>query len=206
MRTNGKSGLRREGQSVNIAEVKAMKKGIIALLAVCAAAAWGTDLNPLGGNVCGSGTINTDPSTVTGDAQFGLIYDNLSVKIGSGEVWKINTDDGTWWSSGTLPNRNYAYLMVKFHKPSGYSSGTLYWQVKVQGYEDVYAYRWNKSPTPHQWTYMNKNGGGGVGSDPPTKTYTIPSSYFDGNGDLWLLFKAGGSPDWLMCDVTDIHW
>jgi hypothetical protein len=93
-------------------------------------------------------------------------------------------------------------MMVKFVKPGGYSSGTLYWEVKVESQADVYAYRWNKSPIPHQWTYMNQNDG----DNPSVITYTIPSSYFDANGVLWLLFKASGSPEWLQCDVTDIHY
>jgi hypothetical protein len=180
-----------------------MKARLVTLLALCGVAAWAADLNPLGSNICGAGSMNTDPSTIYGEPQFAKIYQNLSVKIGSAEVWKICTDDGVWWYSGTLPNRAYAYMMVKFHKPPGYSSGTLNWQIKVQGGANVYAYRWNKSPSPHAWTFMNYNTGG---SAPPPMYYTIPASYFDGNGDLWLLFKAAGSPNWLKCDVVDIHY
>jgi hypothetical protein len=186
-----------------------MKKGIVVAVALCAAVAWGTDLNPVGGNTCGAGGIDTDPSTIEGEPQFAKIYDNLLAKIGDSEMWKINTDDTTWWSSGDLVYdggawyRDFAYLMVKFVKPQGYDTGTLNWCVKVQGGDDVYAYRWNKSPAPHKWTYMNQNNGG---SNPATKTYTIPASYFDANGVLWVLFKGNGNPSWLQVDVVDIHW
>jgi hypothetical protein len=186
-----------------------MKKGIMILVALCAAAAWGTDLNPVGNNACGAGGIDTDPSTVEGDDNFQRIYANLIAKIGDNEMWRINTDDTTWWESDNLlyPNeevpRNWAYLMVKFIKPGGYDSGTLNWCVKVEGGNNIYAYRWNTAATPHEWTYMNQNSGG---SDPPTKTYTIPASYFDANGVLWLLFKGNDDPWWLKADVVDIHW
>lgn len=63
--------------------------------------------------------------------------------MGDGEMWKINTDDTTWWESGDIvdPNRNYTYLMIKFVKPQGYQTGTLNWCVRVTGGADVYAYR-----------------------------------------------------------------
>jgi hypothetical protein len=146
--------------------------------------------------------MNTDPATIQGDSQLKKIYDNLSVKIGSNEVWRICTDDGVWWSSGTLPDKTYAYMMVKFHKPDWYSSGKLNWQIKVEGGADVYAWRWYTSSSPHVWAYIDKNNGG---SYPPLEQCTIPASYFGASGDLWLLFKAGGSPSWLKCDVVDIH-
>jgi hypothetical protein len=184
-------------------EVKAIKKGIIVLLAVYTAAAWGTDLNPQGNNKCGAGSVNTDPSTITGEAQFGVIYANLSVKIGDEEMYRIITDDTTFWESDVLPDKNWSYLMVKFVKPQGYNGGTLNWCVTGTTDADVYAYRWNKNPTPHEWTYMNKNDGGVT---PPTKTYSIPASYFDGNGVLWLLFKVNQGTRHINADVVDIQW
>ncbi len=185
-----------------------MKKTMIVLLALCATGAYATDLNPAGSNQCGAGSMNTDPSTVEGEYQFGVIYDNLSVKIGDGEMWKINTDDTDWWGSGELPDENWSYLMVKFVKPGGYDSGTLNWCVTGMTDADVYAYRWNKNPTPHEWEYMHKNDGvsGDPPQQPPTKTYTIPASYFDGNGVLWLLFKVNQATRHINADVVDIHW
>jgi hypothetical protein len=182
-----------------------MKTGIMVLLALGATVVWGTDLNPVGANACGAGAIWDDPSTYEGEEAFNLLYDNLNDKIGDGEMWKINTDDTTWWDSSYYPQpfKTWRYLMVKFVKPAGYNTGKLNWCVKVEGGADIYAYRWNKSPTPHQWTYMNKNAGG---SDPSTAAYSIPASYFDGNGVRWLLFKGGGNPETLSTDVVDIHW
>jgi hypothetical protein len=185
-----------------------MKKGIGVLLALCAAAAWGTDLNPIGNNVCGAGSINSDPSNVTYEAGFDKIYDNLSSKIDDDEISQISSDNGTWWGSGDLPDRTYAYLMIKFVKPGGYTSGTLNWQVGVDSEANVYAFRWNKDVSPHRWESLNHNDGG---YNPPwevpgLKTYTIPASYFDGNGVLWLLFKGAGGSDVLSADVVDIHY
>jgi hypothetical protein len=186
-----------------------MKKGILVAVALCAAAAWAANLNPVGGNTCGAGGIDTNPSTIQGGLEFAKIYENLIARVGDAEMWKINTDDTTWWSSGDLEYdqegryRNWAYMMVKFIKPQGYDTGTLNWCVKVQGGADIYAYRWDTDPDIDYWAYMNKNNGG---SAPPTKTYTIPASYFDANGVLWLLFKGNGNPSWLQVDVVDIHW
>jgi len=188
-----------------------MRKGIIiAISALCAAAALPADLNPPGDNVCGAGTMYTDPSTIEGENEFDLIYDNLSVKIGDGEVWLIRTDDGDWWSSGTMTSKTYGYMMVKFEKPQGYDGGTLNWQIGLDEGAVVYAYRWNKTATPHEWDYIDSNDGGfAPGADPEQPAIehcSIPSSYFDANGELWLLFKGAGGPDLLKCDVVDIHW
>ena len=199
--------MRREGITVNIAEVGEMTKRIIGLILLFTGIVWAwTDLNPPGNNVCRAGTINSDPSTISGEAQFDLIYDNCPARIGDGEVWRIRTDEADWWHSGSMSVKTYGYMMVKFSKPGGYSSGTLYWQIAVNSGVEVKAYRWDKSSTPHTWTYMNTNPGGWSNPPPYTKSYTIPSSYFDANGNLWLLFKGGGTCGAVKCDVVDIHY
>jgi hypothetical protein len=185
-----------------------MKTAIVVLLALGAAAAWAGDLNPVGNNVCGAGSINTNPANIEGEAAFDKIYDNLTSMISSGELSQISANDGTWWGSGNLPDKTYAYLMIKFVKPGGYTSGTLHWQIGVDSGAVVSAYRWNKGPTPHEWDFMNSNAGGynPAWEIPAAKTYAIPSSYFDGNGVLWLLFVGAGGSDVLSADVVDISY
>jgi hypothetical protein len=185
-----------------------MKKGIVILLAVSAVGAWAGDLNPVGNNVCGAGSMDDKPYEIIGEAEFDVIYGNLSVKIGNGEMWMINTDDTTWWDSGELPDRIYAYLMVKFNKPYWYDEGTLNWCVRgayegdVDG-PDVRAYRWYCATTPHFWDLIDENGGGSV---PPTRNYNIPASYFGEGGGLWLLFVVPGRTRVIGADVVDIHY
>ena len=189
-----------------------MRKGFwLVIFAVLATAAWATDLDPEGNNACGAGSLESDPSTIEGDDYFQKLYDNLNAKIGDNELYKITDDDDTVWNSGSLQdNDQYSYFMVKFEKPAGYSSGTLHWQVwtQVMG-ADVYMYRWNKSASPHEWSYLDSNPGRGGPPyylPPDTKTYPIPGSYFDANGDLWLLFKAAGHAEWVDCDVCMITY
>ena len=173
-----------------------------------AAAAWAGPIYPPGNNVCGAGNIDTDPATIEGEAQFDLIYDNLCVKIGDEEVPALYSYDEDIWDSCNMnpPDRYYEYMMVRFHKPSGYTTGDLYWQIWGGGDLPVfYAYRWNTNSSPHAWDFLNSNAGG---DDPRPVAVEIPASYFDANGYIWLLFKGynPGSPDVVKCNVVVISY
>jgi hypothetical protein len=185
-----------------------MKKGIIFLLALCAAAAWGGDLNPVGNNVCGAGSIGSNPANIEGEDEFDKIYDNLTSKIDDDELAQISSNNGVWWGSGTLPDAPFAYLMIKFVKPGGYTSGTLHWQVGVDSEAVVQVYRWNWDASPHDWDKISENDGGyNPNWEVPAKeTCSIPSSYFNPNGFLWLLFVGDGGSAVLSADVVEISY
>jgi len=184
---------------------------VVAMVAVAAAAGAGT-IFPPGNNVCGAGAIDTNPSSIEGESEFDAIYDNLIVKVGDEEVDLLYYWDEYPWPSDLLKpgndDKNYMYMMVRLDKPGGYTTGTLAWKIwqVYEGQGPVFqCYRWNTASSPHAWDYLNANDGlydsRPVGGE-------IPASYFDANGDLWLLFVAysGAAADWLYNDITVIGY
>ncbi len=186
-----------------------MRKGIIGLaVVVIAVSAWTTDLNPVGNNVCGAGAIRIQPSTITTGDEFKKLYDNLDNLLSDAEVAVISTDDGNWWTyDGNTTGKPWDYMMIKFEKPTGYTGGTCYWQVRLDSQGIVTIWRWDYRPWPtgQRWTDDYSNDGG---SNPPTESFSVPASYFNDDGDLWFLVEGMTDDNELNmdCDVVDIHY
>jgi len=193
-----------------------MKKGlwIIIFAALVVGTAWAVKFDPEGDNVCRAGSIeDPDPDDIESEEAFVLLYNNCNARIGDIELDQILVDDG-WevWNSGSLIPvgksvvGDNGYFIVKFNDvPSGYTTGTLHWQVWTEEAHPVYLYRWNGG----HWTLIDSNAGcsGPPWYDPPnTETREIPSSFFDYYGNLRLLFTANGGAHWLKCDICQITY
>jgi hypothetical protein len=181
-----------------------MKKGIIVLLALCAAAAYAADLNPDYGR---AGHIENPPCLiVTGDG-FKKLWDNASAILGDPALILISTDDDEWLAYSPEDPHQWIYMIIKFTR-SGGCDGTCFWQVKMESQAVVTVWRWDHRPWVlggQRFVYMDNNNGG---INPPTESFSVSSSDFNPQGVLFLLVQGQkGTGAWQMkCDVIDIHY
>ena len=179
-----------------------MNKIIISLLTVIiltfGAAAVATDLDA---EAAKRGGTNFSPWTVDGDG-FKRIWDagysclNLS---------KIQDNDDDWWNHPNGVHKNWPYMIFKFDRPGGFSSGTCYWEVRQAGGSNVLMYRWK--PSSDEFIYVHQNTGG---SSPSVMNY-----YVGGGVNYWsdddkfhcMATASASSPTWgIECDLCKITY
>lgn len=185
-----------------------MKCGVIAVCVILVATsiALAGDLNPVSGTRAGAISVCRPSTMVTGD-KFKKLWDNCDAILSQAERNVISTDDGNWWTYNNPNHRIWDYMIVKFHKAGG-CNGTCYWQVKLASQGVVSVYRWDHRPWGaggQRWVFRSSNNGG---SSPPTKNFSVSTSHFNGEGNLFLLIEGMTSSGqwWMRCDVCDIHY
>jgi hypothetical protein len=176
-----------------------MKKGIIVLMAVYTAAAWGADLDPNAGRAQAMGNQgvypwNQTPTTLwaRGDAcpDMGWVdaaYDS--------KVWN--------YADPNNPKQAYLYMVFKFLKPGGYSSGDLKWRIWGTSGFETKIWRWNHST--NVWVHIDSVSG----TNPSVQTYSyIPANWFNANNELYIMATVGEGPTThnIIADRIDIQW
>jgi hypothetical protein len=189
--------LRREGITDTIEEVKAMKKGIVVMLALCAAAAWGTNYDSTD---AWAGASTNNPVNFT-PRDLGTKGDNLTYN----QRQKTFTDNGVWYTWTEPESQNYDWMMFAFDYPGEVETATLNWQVAIDHDTNVvhlsYWHDYNEN-----WVWLAQNDGG---REPPTEHTNVKAAYDNCAGEQVLFLFVGYTPaagdNWVKCDVADVN-
>ena len=186
-----------------------MKKGIIAVSLVIgcfSGAAFTADLNV--GLACAASFTPQQPSEDKYPHQFS---DNLRKLMENDPVYcdnyaKIDNPDGWWWNFPNERDGKYAYMIFKFVKPTGYTSGTCRWKVNADSNQTVYIsyYYYNTTLKKWLWDIVDQYTGPMSGY----RSFTVPAGWFSGENLLWIMADAitveGARA--IKCDVLDIQY
>ena len=188
-----------------------MKELILLGAMAAAAAVWGADLSPEGNNWSGGGSclLKLQPSKTTGQGIPLKLLDNCDSRLSNAEIGVVSTDDNNWWTYDNETHKYWIYNIFKFVKPAGFTTGTCYWQAFAYSEAVVNAYVWDPKPINlggQRWESRSFNAGG---NNPPTCSFAVSATDFDGSGVLWVLLEThANEPNkwWMKTDVCDIHY
>ncbi len=186
-----------------------MKNGIVAasiVIACFAGAAFSADLN-VGLAFAASFT----PESLLEDKYPHQGSDNLRKLAENDPVYcdnyaKLDDPDNWWWEFPNYRDGKYAYMIFKFVKPSGYTSGTCRWKVNADSNQTVYIsrYYYNANQQEWQWDIVDQY----TGPMSSYRTFTVPEGWFSAEDLVWIMadvitFQGARA---IKCDVLDIQY
>jgi hypothetical protein len=192
--------LRREGITVNIAEVGEMTKYLMALSFLLLTGIYGSALGThYEVEHAWAGGTNNPPTTYEPQtlADWG---DELNLT----EREKMWNDDGDWYAKRHV--KDWLYIMYTWDTPEelpNFEEAMFRWQVKIYSGEKISLYYW--SSPDEMWCWLATNAGGFSPYPPPTKYTDVIDCY---GAEKLILLAVGYDFDHIStaiyCDVGDI--
>ncbi len=194
-------------------KVKAMKTGIIVVLAACGAvlinatAASEPDLDP--GAARGFGITPTYPYEIW-DYHLKTLWDPLiTIPCPDMDLVSEVYDDWYWNFPDPDAPHTYVYQIFRFQKPVGYGNGTLRWRIWGNSSNDVGVWRWNNPVDT--WSHIDDYDNANSSMDPQYVPNVYPSWFNvlldDGKYYCFILVFVTESQNHfnIIADVCDIE-
>lgn len=197
MYANGKSGLRREGQLVNIAEVGEMKKGYI-VTAVFAIVAFAVEAGATDEDLykAWAGATNVNPVTFT-PQQLGAAdeFDNDSPLY---NMTRMTTNNDVWanWDDNGWPEKDYNFMMFRFN-PVDWPQIICYWEVRADGGPCIQLFAWDNDEEDWTPSAIDVNSGG---QNPGNRSVDVSAYVYDYITLLAIGDTDGAGEDRISCD------